>query len=723
MRQAAGVIPFFLVLVGLACSLPAAIESPATQQSTPLGVTSPSSVDETSLSSGDETSPTRDPASGLQPVGVSSPTPANATLPTSVDETSPSSVDETSPSSVDETSPSSADETSPTPTVTHTPMPTVEPTLDVQSSPSPTALPEINLDPVTTQADQELGRPRLSGQMQALDTQHFRVHYTLKGEDAVVASDTDGNNQPDYVEAVARALEYSWQVQIDQFGWAPPPPDGGIGGDERYDVYLQNILFDGTAGLADGGYAQTFVGDNPLTQVVETRSSSSYVTLDNDYAELDKWGDEDITSTALMQSTVAHEFHHAIQYGYDGDEPASWLWEASATWIQDEVFDDINDAKTELESVFKSPDTCQTSEGLERVESDGRWYGMWVYLRYISEQYGHSAVRAIWEHSRRADGYTALASALAEHGADLNEIQLGFQIALLLRDFEEGTSFPVLRLEGIARAREQFVPVDGVGQMAADYVEIASSETVRVQLLENSLQGTLVGLRAGEAYIYPLSENALTVDAAQFERTYLIVTNLAQTNSELNCDFRPYTVAVGPGGQPASPTIITPAPNFIAPEVEPLQDVEGYYTSGETIDPPTELVPDFLPPEYFFSESYLLPKSDFGLEEDAIWYVPGVGPATVLDFYGPGDSFISITASDSPFGALADWLLAVDYAPWEGEERTINEIPVLLIDYSEPDDPYTSATFLYHLQFIVVDGTINDETMVQVVTSLITELE
>ncbi len=140
MRRAAGAILFFLVLVGLACSLPTVIESPATQQPMPVGVTSPSS--------GAETSPTRDPASGLKPVGVS-------TL-------------------------SSDDETLATPTVTQTPLPTVEPTLEVQSSPSPTALPEINLDPVTTQTDPELGRPRLSGQMQALDTRHFRIHYTLK---------------------------------------------------------------------------------------------------------------------------------------------------------------------------------------------------------------------------------------------------------------------------------------------------------------------------------------------------------------------------------------------------------------------------------------------------------------------------------------------------------------------------------------------------------------
>ncbi len=681
MRRAAGAIPFFLVLVGLACSLPAAIEGPPTQQPTPVGVTSPSSEA--------ETSPTRDPASGLQPVGVS--TPANAALATSVDETLPT--------------------------------PIVEPILEVQSSPSPTALPEINLDTATTQADPELGRPRLSGQMQALDTRHFRIHYTLKGKDGVASTDTDANGQPDYVEAVARALEYSWQVQIDQFGWAPPPPDGGIGGDDLYDVYLQNILFDGTAGLADGGYAQTFVGDNPLTAEVETRSSSSYVTLDNDYAELDRWGDEDITSTALMQSTVTHEFHHAIQYGYDGDEPASWLWEASATWIQDEVFDDINDAKTELESVFKSPDTCQTSEGLERVESDGRWYGMWVYLRYISEHYGHSAVRAIWEHSRYADGYAAIASALAEHGAVLNEIQQGFQIALLLRDFKEGSSFPVLRLEGVARVGEQFVPTDGVGNMAADYIEIHASETINVQLQENSLRGTLVGLRAGEAYIYPLADNIVTVDAAQFERTYLIVTNLDRTDSELNCVFRPYTISVHPAGQPANPETIILAPNFIAPEIEALQDVEDYYHSGEIVEAPPELVPDFLPLDYFFSESYLLPKSDFGVEEDANWYVPGVGPTTALDFYGPGDSFISIVASDNPFAALADWLLVVDYVPLEGEERMINKIPVLMIDFSEPDDPYTSATFLYQSQFIVVDGAIDDETMIQVVSSLIAGLE
>ncbi|MFQ5408815.1 MAG: MXAN_6640 family putative metalloprotease, partial [Anaerolineales bacterium] len=311
------------------------------------------------------------------------------------------------------------------------PAPTTVPTA---TPGQPTPLPEVEFEPAGATVESELGRPRLSGVPEVLDTAHFRVHYTIKGVDAVPGADADGDGHPDYVEEVARALEYARLVQIDTLGWAPPPPDGSEGGDERYDVYLQDILVDGTAGYTDGGYAQTMVGDNPFTEAVETRSSRSFVVLDNDYAELDAWGDEEITSLALMQSTAAHEYHHALQYGYDAEEPAAWLWEAGATWMQEKVFDDINDAVAELPSVFKSPDTCQLSEGRERVESDGHWYGLWIFLQYVAEQHGADAVRAIWEQARTLDGYAAIEAALAAYGADLDGALHGFHLALLTRD-------------------------------------------------------------------------------------------------------------------------------------------------------------------------------------------------------------------------------------------------------------------------------------------------
>lgn len=45
--------------------------------------------------------------------------------------------------------------------------------------------------------------------MRFVATAHFRIFYTMSGEDAVQVDDANGNALPDYVEEVAKALERS----------------------------------------------------------------------------------------------------------------------------------------------------------------------------------------------------------------------------------------------------------------------------------------------------------------------------------------------------------------------------------------------------------------------------------------------------------------------------------------------------------------------------------
>jgi len=52
-------------------------------------------------------------------------------------------------------------------------------------------------------------RPQLSGFVRFVATAHFRIFYTMSGEDAVQVDDANGNALPDYVEEVAKALERS----------------------------------------------------------------------------------------------------------------------------------------------------------------------------------------------------------------------------------------------------------------------------------------------------------------------------------------------------------------------------------------------------------------------------------------------------------------------------------------------------------------------------------
>ncbi len=75
-----------------------------------------------------------------------------------------------------------------------------------------------------------------------------------------------------------------------------PPSDNGAGGDNKYDVYIQN--------QGGGVYGYT-----EWESKVGSVNWTSFMVIDNDYIGY--------YSTGLdgMKVTVAHEFHHGIQLG------------------------------------------------------------------------------------------------------------------------------------------------------------------------------------------------------------------------------------------------------------------------------------------------------------------------------------------------------------------------------------------------------------------------
>ena len=120
----------------------------------------------------------------------------------------------------------------------------------------------------------------------------------------------------------------------------------------------------------------------------------------------------------VARVTAAHEFFHAIQYGYDaGEDP--WLMESTATWMEDQFDDSSNDNRQYLPwSQLRNPGTpldTFTNGGFEQ-------YGNWVFFEYLSERYGRRIVRSVWKHAaafgRGGHQFSAEAihSALRSHG-------------------------------------------------------------------------------------------------------------------------------------------------------------------------------------------------------------------------------------------------------------------------------------------------------------------
>ena len=88
-----------------------------------------------------------------------------------------------------------------------------------------------------------------------------------------------------------------------------------------------------------------------------------------------------------MRVTVAHEYHHVVQMGYTTEN--RWWMENLSTFVEDEVFDELDDNHNYL--------ACFTSRPSRRLDLvDGcHEYGAFLWPTFIKENWSHDIVRQI----------------------------------------------------------------------------------------------------------------------------------------------------------------------------------------------------------------------------------------------------------------------------------------------------------------------------------------
>jgi len=231
---------------------------------------------------------------------------------------------------------------------------------------------------------------------------YFKIHYNITGDSAVYqpGTDTDLDGVPDYVESMALIADYVYEHIINGLGYPVPPTDAFYdtqGGDGKYDIYILNL--NGSA------YGLDYIDERYLGP--QSMQATSFIILDNDYYEFYVF-DEDHQKVFLYRDrpldavrvTMAHEYFHAVQFGMDFQEtePGAsisrryWM-EMSAVWMEEEVYDDINDYYTYLDYFFSYP---LTSIQQFSNYSDIHPYASVVFPIYLSETYGRDIIRDIW---------------------------------------------------------------------------------------------------------------------------------------------------------------------------------------------------------------------------------------------------------------------------------------------------------------------------------------
>ncbi len=253
--------------------------------------------------------------------------------------------------------------------------------------------------------------------------------------------------------------------------------------------------------------------------------ASAYCVVDNDFSSAQFPGTA--TPDQALQVTVAHEFFHAVQFGYDIFEDG-WLMEGTAVWMEDEVYDDVNDNYQYLDSSALVRPGVPIDLAVRDFSSPlaGFQYGAFVFFRYLSEGLGTpDAIHRIWELAQdvpgSADQYSlqAVDSMLQEHGTSLRLAFVGFAAANVFPSvfYEEGEGYPhpILARQAL-RARSQAKGEKRLDHLTSFSVSFrpSSSESTTAKLhvklhLPGAQHGSaatlLVVYRAGEIRRLPVA--------------------------------------------------------------------------------------------------------------------------------------------------------------------------------------------------------------------------
>ena len=397
-------------------------------------------------------------------------------------------------------------------------------------------------------------RAESEGLDQTLDNGYFRFHYTTSGTHAIANSDTNNNSIPDYIDQMVDVFAHVASIQLDSFLYSEPPSDSWYpansdnGGSNHYDVYIRNLQSNVYGYVSPENFAQSgSFGDNENSSTTELNALNSYMALRNNYNGFPGTEEESIKVTA------AHEFHHAVQSGYDGFE-AQWLMEATAVSMEEQVYDEINDCYQYLPSWFNEP-----HKSLD--DQSDHWYGSFIYPQYIYEHLGgYLTLRKIWQKSILNDSYygdyshRAISLALSSEGSSFKDALNKMVVANRVMSsnsnagvftYEEAEAYPVSGPTTFTEitytaGTPQSVTSTNLNRFASQYTRLISNDPVIASLSNTTGPDSDLNMHAIISYednswtVY--SGNEINIDPTGASSVYLAI--VSQDTSGNNWDYQ-----------------------------------------------------------------------------------------------------------------------------------------------------------------------------------------
>ena len=297
-------------------------------------------------------------------------------------------------------------------------------------------------------------------------------------------------------------------MEIATLGFRPPKADddspNALDLDGRIDIYLTDLGSEG--GLFGFCTSDDPKGEDPAYPGLD---ASAYCVLDNDYTP----SQYPFTSgLAALQVTAAHEFFHAVQFAYNSFQDR-WLMEATATWMEDQVFDDVNDNYNYVQAgPIAFPEAPLDSTAIDRSHELGLYqYGAFVFFKFLSEGLGPEIVREIFEAGDGVPGQPgffstpALELALEARGLGFREAFAAFGAANVdpPSTYEEGADWMFFDRSG--RPYPAAVPLPAPIAVTRQRPQRSAS------LLLDHMSNRYVVLRPGRD-VKPLARLRVTVD-------------------------------------------------------------------------------------------------------------------------------------------------------------------------------------------------------------------
>ncbi len=325
-------------------------------------------------------------------------------------------------------------------------------------------------------------------------------------------------SEHDMAITVLGLLDHSWDVETTTLGFRPPIDDGGrCGPDGAFDVFLW------------AGHDECFV------DVIGEDASTAW---DDRYAYLvvDPWG---TYGGPILDTTVAHEFNHALQAADDWSD-AAIVYEMTAAYIEALVYPQDNEYVAQVVDFQANPDWS-----LDHDDGYVTWYmyGSALYLRFLRDRYfagDDSFIGAMWyalrspagvDHPNFEDALDAMLRAKAGVGFVDSVVELErWRVYTGTRDdgahFRGGASFA-------EPARLATIPTTGGSaalspmELGAQYVELSrgASDPAKISVsLSGASTEVLWNVQAVPGPTLDLSQGPAVVDATT-ART-LVVTAL-----------------------------------------------------------------------------------------------------------------------------------------------------------------------------------------------------